>query len=254
MLSGTLCKCSSPRVERLVNGGFEDTALYKAWSQDSGMLFTFVTPANLGYFPRSGAHHLISGGYAQLKYLWQTIATVPGQTHRLSFWLRVYANRSPGATHQLAVQVQPASEASAVEPQGQAGAPALQNGTAPGSFTLTTAADIETWTLYQIDFTASTSSTTIRLGFQGTETSTTQLGELGSTAYYLDDVSVTSGGRALGQGGCHCHQCAISTPQLLTLLALHPAPLALTPYSASLPMLIALQMVRQSSSPHVAPG
>lgn len=170
-------------VERLANGGFE-TGDMTRWVQDGWFPGAHFYDYYEQVRPRSGNSFLGVFATAQLAFLSQTVITAAGQPHRLSLWLQV--RRNAPANTLFTVQLQPApKEATALPPEN---APALQPGTA-GSFSLTTTTLINTWTVYHIDFTPATGSTTIRLGFQGRAGTFDIMPQ-----FVVDDVSLTSGG------------------------------------------------------------
>jgi hypothetical protein len=70
------------RANMLVNGGFE-TGDFTGWSQSGNTGFTFVSPND----PNSGKYSAWLGPVGSLGYLSQTVATTPGNSYTLDFFL-----------------------------------------------------------------------------------------------------------------------------------------------------------------------
>jgi hypothetical protein len=80
---------SAPLVQ---NGGFE-TGNFSFWSLSGNTVGSSVTSS--GLFTHSGDYGAYFGPYSSPGYLSQTLATVPGQTYRLSFWLENESGAGP---------------------------------------------------------------------------------------------------------------------------------------------------------------
>src|SRR5450432_1894829 len=80
-----LCAGSAARAQEVVvNGGFE-TGTFSSWTATDSSGFTNVGSDPL--FAHSGTFHANLGASPNVGTLTQTLATTPGQTYTLSFWL-----------------------------------------------------------------------------------------------------------------------------------------------------------------------
>src|SRR5262245_3989853 len=70
------------RAELVVNGGFE-TGNFTGWTQFGNTAFTGVLG---GLVPHSGSFGAFFGPIGSNGGIFQSLATVPGQTYQLSFW------------------------------------------------------------------------------------------------------------------------------------------------------------------------
>jgi hypothetical protein len=132
------------------NGGFE-AGSFIDWTQSGNTATTFVTSGNSSYV-HSGTYGAELGPAGSLGYLSQALATSPGQSYLLSFWLN---NASGGTPTQFLVDW---------------GAGAIYSLSNPPAFG---------WTNLQFIVTAAASSTVLQFGFQNDP-----------NYFGLDDVSV----------------------------------------------------------------
>jgi hypothetical protein len=139
------------------NGGFE-TGSFSGWSRSGNAALTSVVRANSTYV-HSGTYGADLGPTGTPGYLSQTVTTVSGQTYRLSLWLRNALGRTPNS-----FQVQ------------WNGAPVL----------IATNFNNRNWTNLQFLVTATSASSTLQLGFQGSTQETLS----------LDDVSLAPAANA----------------------------------------------------------
>jgi hypothetical protein len=135
------------------NGGFE-TGNFFGWTLDASSKYDFVTTSS-GYV-HSGRYGTALGQDGSLGYLYQTLATSPGQNYLLTVWLDNPSNPDGATPNQFLVQ---------------------WNGTTifnQSNFPFTA------WTNLQFIVTATSVSTVLQFGFE-------------DTPYYLglDDISVT---------------------------------------------------------------
>jgi len=86
------------------NGGFE-TGDFTGWTLNGNSAYNFVTTSStISGVVHSGSYGAALGQYGSLAYLYQTLATSPGQNYLLSLWLD-NPNNSYGATpNQFLVQ------------------------------------------------------------------------------------------------------------------------------------------------------
>ena len=80
------------------NGGFE-TGDFTGWSQSGNTAYTSVTSGNASYV-HSGTYGVQAGPGTTAGFISQSLATSPGQSYLLSFWI---ANPTSGTTEQLTV-------------------------------------------------------------------------------------------------------------------------------------------------------
>ena len=136
----------------VANGGFETGSL-SSWTLNGSTKQNFVTTTS--GFVHSGSYGMALGQEPSLGYLYQTLATTPGQNYLLSLWLTNPSNPDGATPNQFLVQ---------------------WNGT-----TLFNQTNIPftTWTNLQFVVTATNASTVLQFGFE-------------DTPYFLalDDVSV----------------------------------------------------------------
>ena len=76
-------------VPLVQNGGFE-TGDFSSWTQSGGTDHTYVSSTST--YVHSGIYGAELGPISSLGYLSQTLATVPGQTYLLSFWVENFAS------------------------------------------------------------------------------------------------------------------------------------------------------------------
>jgi subtilase family serine protease len=135
------------------NGGFE-TGNFTGWTLNASSKYDFVTTSSS--YVHSGSYGVVLGQDGSLGYLYQTLATSPGQNYLLSLWLDNPANSVGATPNQFLVQ---------------------WNGTT--IFNQTNIPYIA-WTNLQFIVTATGTGTVLQLGFE-------------DTPYYLglDDISVT---------------------------------------------------------------
>jgi subtilase family serine protease len=77
----------------VLNGGFEN-GNFSDWTQSGNTDFTTVVGSN-PYYVHGGTHGAELGPSGTPGYLSQTVPTTPGQTYRLSLWLRNATGRVP---------------------------------------------------------------------------------------------------------------------------------------------------------------
>src|SRR5579859_5070695 len=77
-----LCGAGRARADYLVNGGFE-TGNFSGWTQSGNTGFTFVSSSNA----YSGTYAAWLGPVGSLGHLSQTVATTPGASYDLNFFL-----------------------------------------------------------------------------------------------------------------------------------------------------------------------
>ncbi|MDD5141210.1 MAG: immunoglobulin domain-containing protein [Verrucomicrobiales bacterium] len=143
------------QVEFMLNGGFE-SGDFTNWNLTGDDTWTIVdTGHNSGIAPRTGSYEAALGTAGSLGYLSQTVATTPGTSYLLSFWL----NHSGGDPNDVFI--------------------VSWNGT---TLLDETNPPAPAWTSYQFVVTATGTSTVLQFGY-----------EAGDTDYLgLDDVSLQS--------------------------------------------------------------
>jgi hypothetical protein len=140
----------------VTNGGFE-TGDFSGWTQSGDMSYTGVITGTAGSTTVHGGTHAAQfGPNMGLGYLTQTLATTPGVTYTLDFWL---SNPVGGTGTEWLVSV--------------------------GGNTLMDVHNAPTfnYTEFTFTFTATSSSTNLQFGFAHPP-----------NWFYLDDVSVTATG------------------------------------------------------------
>jgi hypothetical protein len=83
------------------NGGFE-TGDFSGWTLDGSSNFNIVTSSSV--FVRSGAYGAALAQFGSPGYLYQTLATSPGQSYLLSLWLENPSNPAGATPNQFLVQ------------------------------------------------------------------------------------------------------------------------------------------------------
>ena len=78
------------------NGGFE-TGNFSPWTLTGGLANTFVSFA----FPHSGVYSALFGATDAPEFISQPLATSPGQTYTLSFWVMGSGDSGGGITNEL---------------------------------------------------------------------------------------------------------------------------------------------------------
>lgn len=147
--AGLAMATGAARAELVANGGFE--AGLDGWTTTGFQLQGY--DHGVGDVARSGSQAFYGGGVGDAGFLVQSLATVPGQTYRLSFWLF-----SDGfVPNELTLQI--------------GGSPAYA------------AADVllQPFDEVRLDFTAASTSTQMRFGMRND-----------SGVFRLDDVSVVA--------------------------------------------------------------
>lgn len=127
------------QVEFMSNGGFE-AGDFTNWNLTGDNTWTIVDNGfNSGIAPRSGSYEAALGTASSLGYLSQTIATTPGTSYRLSFWL----NHSGGDPNDIII--------------------VSWNGT---TLLDETNPPAPVWTSYQFAVTASRTNTVLQFGYK----------------------------------------------------------------------------------------
>ena len=84
---------ANPVSAQVVNGGFE-TGDFTGWTQGGNTGFTGVTGSNAIH---SGSYGAFFGPVGSLGFLSQPIATTPGESYALSFWLKNLSDGTPNS-------------------------------------------------------------------------------------------------------------------------------------------------------------
>ncbi len=69
----------------VINPGFEDAPDFTGWTQSGNLWYTYISVTS----PHSGQYEATLGPFDTLGYLSQNVATVPGETYEISWWLSV---------------------------------------------------------------------------------------------------------------------------------------------------------------------
>jgi hypothetical protein len=140
VLTLLLAAGSAARADLVVNGGFE-TGNFSGWTQSGNVTFTSVQGAGTFPGPHSGNFFASLGPVGSLGFLDQNLATTAGTTYHLSYWLE----SDGGTPNEFQVQL------NGVVVQDMTNIPASPGGK---------------YEEHTLDFTATSASTNLKLGFR----------------------------------------------------------------------------------------